>query len=318
MDVEKLKKTVADILPEVDIVIGYGQGFDELHVEPYLVTKPDQIDKLVLNGLCAHNLASYLPSLKNKKVAVVVKGCDSRTVIQLLQEGLIKRENIKIIGVPCKGIASIKKVTKKIDHEPVVSVRCNENELVVKTAKGEMKVSLADVSPDKCKSCQYPTPLLHDVLLGDPIQSDKAPESVYDDIRELEGKSLEERKEYWEKEIGRCIRCYACRNACPMCVCQDNCIAETRDPHWMSQRTTLAEKTMFHLIHAMHLAGRCTECGECERVCPMEIPLGKLKKKINMDMKDLFNYVPGIDQEEKPPLSTFKVEEEKIEEHKLS
>ena len=50
---------------------------------------------------------------------------------------------------------------------------------------------------------------------------------------------------------------------------------------------------MFHMIHALHLAGRCTECGECERACPMNIPLGKLKKKINMDMLELFDYVAG-------------------------
>ena len=74
---------------------------------------------------------------------------------------------------------------------------------------------------------------------------------------------------------------------------------------------------MFHLIHAIHLAGRCTECGECERACPMNIPLGKLKKKINMDMLELFDYVPGVKPDDKPPLFTFKVEEEKIEEHEL-
>ena len=105
--------------------------------------------------------------------------------------------------------------------------------------------------------------------------------------------ALEERRAYWEKELGRCIRCYACRNACPLCVCKESCIAETRDPHWMSQRQRPTEKMMFHLIHALHLAGRCTECGECERACPMNIPLGKLKKKINMEMLELFGYTAG-------------------------
>ena len=63
----------------------------------------------------------------------------------------------------------------------------------------------------------------------------------------------------------------------------------------MSQKATTAEKMMFHLIHALHLAGRCTECGECERACPMDIPLGMLKKKINMEMLELFGYTAGID-----------------------
>lgn len=318
MDAEKLKKAVSEVLPKVDEVIGCKQGFDAVHAEPCFVTKPEQIEELILNPLCAHNLASYLPSRKKKKTGVVAKGCDSRTIIQLLQEGLIERENVVIIGVPCRGVVSAKKLARAVDHEPIISATFDKDTIVVKTPKGEKKLALSEVSPDKCKSCQYPTPIVYDFLVDEPIQPDKAPESVYDDVRELEGKSLEERKAYWEKELGRCIRCYACRNACPLCVCQDACIAETRDPHWMSQQATLTEKMMFHMIHALHTAGRCTECGECERACPMEIPLGKLKKKINMEMKDLFNYVPGTNTEEKPPMYTFNVEEEKIEEHKLS
>jgi len=314
---EELKKKVAEVLPSVDVVIAYGQGFDAAHGEPCFVTKEEGIDSLILNPLCEHNLASYLPGQKKKKTGVVVKGCDSRTIVQLLEEGLIERENIVIIGVPCRGVASAKKLSKALNHQPVEDLRFEGDLIVAKTLEGEKRISLADVFPDKCRTCQYPTPLVYDVLVGEPIESDKDPDSVYGDVRELMGKSLEERKAYWEKEIGRCTRCYACRNACPLCVCQDSCIAETRDPHWMSQRSSLSEKMMFHLIHAIHLAGRCTECGECERACPMDIPLGKLKKKINMDMLELFGYQPGVNREDKPPLYTFKVEEERIEEHEL-
>ncbi len=317
MNADKLKEAVTETLAKVEKVIAYGQGFDAAHGEPCFVSKPEQVEGLILNPLCEYNLASYLPAEKKRKVGVVVKGCDSRTIVQFLQEGLIIRENVVIIGVPCTGVVSAKKLSRALDHKAAEAVRFEGDTLIVKTASGEKKLALADICPDKCATCQYPTPLVYDVLVGEPIESTKNPETVYDDIRALEGKTLEERKAYWEKEIGRCTRCYACRNACPLCVCQDSCIAETRDPHWMSQRSSASEKMMFHLIHAIHLAGRCTECGECERACPMNIPLGKLKKKINMDMLELFDYVPGIKCEDKPPLYTFKVEEEKIEEHEL-
>jgi ferredoxin len=317
LNVEKLKKAVTEALPSVDVIIGYRQGFDPLHAEPCFIKTAEQANDLIISPICEHNLASYLPSQKGK-TAVVVKGCDSRTILQLLQEGLIKRENITIIGVPCKGVVSMKKVMRAVDFQPIESVSFTADAITVKTPKGETKLAIADMSPAKCKSCQYPTPLVYDVLIDDAITSDKAPESVYEDIRELEGKTLEERKAYWDAQFSKCIRCYACRNACPMCVCQNSCIAETREPHWITQKSNLQEKTMFHLIHAVHLAGRCTECGECERACPMDIPLGKLKKKINMDMKELYNYVPGTNAEDKPPLYTFKVDEETIEEHELS
>jgi ferredoxin len=316
LNVKRLKETIIEVLPSVDAAIAYGAGFDPLHIEPCFIKDAGQIEDLILNPLCEHNLAAYLPSQKGR-TAVVVKGCDSRSVVQLLQEGLIERERIVIIGVPCRGVVSVKKVMAAVDHEPVLSVGFEDGSLVVTTPRGQKKLALEEISPDKCRTCQYPTPLIYDLLVDEPINADKPPEAVYEDIRSLEEDSLDGRKAYWEKETGRCIRCYACRNACPLCVCRESCIAETRDPHWMSQKSTAPEKMMFHLVHALHLAGRCTECGECERACPMGIPLGKLKKKINKDLKDLFGYVAGISAEDKPPLSTFRVDEEKIKEHKL-
>ncbi len=316
MNVQKLKEAVIKALPSVDAVIGYRAGFDPLHVSPCFIEKAEQVEEMILNPLCVENLASYLPSEK-RRVAVVVKGCDSRSVVQLLQEGLINRERVVIIGVPCSGVVSVRKIMTAIGHDRVLSVAFEGDAVVVKAGRGEHRLTLKDVSPTKCLSCQYPTPRLYDVLIDDALKTDKAPETVYDDVRAIENMSLEERAAYWEKELGRCIRCYACRNACPLCVCRESCIAETREPHWMSQKASLAEKMMFHMVHALHLAGRCTECGECERACPMGIPVGLLKKKINGDMMDLFGYASGIDAEDKPPLFTFRPDEERIEEHKL-
>jgi len=318
VSVDKLKDAVKQILNEVDVVIGYTEGFDKVHATPLFINTQDEVDKLIWDQRCVHNLASYLPSLKRKKVGVIVKGCDSRTIVQYIQEGLINKENVKIIGIPCTGVISLKKLLKAVDFANIDDITFEGNGNVnVKTDKETKTFSLMDIAPDKCKTCQYPTPLVYDVLIGDPIKSDKPKESVYEDIIEFDKKSLEEKLAYWQKEFDRCIRCYACRNACPMCVCQDSCIAESREPHWISQRATLTEKFMFHLIHTVHLAGRCVECGECERACPMGIPVNTLKRKINLEMKELFDYVPGVNPDDKPPMYTFNVDELKIKEHKI-
>jgi len=77
--------------------------------------------------------------------------------------------------------------------------------------------------------------------------------------------------EFWLSQFDRCIRCYACRQACPMCDCP-TCLYERDDSTWVGMGIGVNEKRTFHLGRAYHLAGRCIGCNECERVCPVDIP----------------------------------------------
>ena len=173
-------------------------------------------------------------------------------------------------------------------------------------------LKMADVLADKCRVCDTPDAIVSDVLIGKPHTP--APAASLPCQDEFEAKSDAEKFAFWQETMSRCIRCYACRNACPMCVCRDYCIATSRDPLWISQENSPAENMMFQVVHVSHLAGRCTECGECERACPVDIPLMLLRRYMNKQVKDVFEHQAGTVLDQTPPLLTFKVEEERINE----
>jgi formate dehydrogenase subunit beta len=194
---------------------------------------------------------------------------------------------------------------RELELSVIQSVSIEKRELVIEDSRGVHRLALEKVLARKCLRCRYPNPILYDALIGEPVTPEISSEDGYRDVEAIERLSLEERLGFWQKELDRCMRCYACRNACPLCVCQERCIAETRNPKWLTQRMNVSEKLLFHFIHALHLAGRCTECGECERVCPMEIPVTLMKEKLGQITRDLLGYEAGLDPEALPPLLTF-------------
>jgi ferredoxin len=239
-----------------------------------------------------------------KKIGIVVKGCDSRAIVQIIQEKGLNRDDVVIIGIPCTGVIDPKKLQEKFPKNAKnVEVRTEKDNFVI-TVNGESNVIAQDkLLDEKCKHCEFPTPVLHDVLIGEEIKSTKKED--YKEIEKLEHKSLTEKWEYWEKQFERCIRCYACRNACPLCYCKE-CMVDQLDPQWVRRSVDISENTAWNLLRAFHLAGRCIGCGQCERACPMELPLMGLNKKIEKETKEMFEYTPGIDPEEKPLLAMFK------------
>ena len=316
---EDLKARIKEALPGLECVIGWQKGYDPLHNTPLFIRGEADVDKLEWGPLNVHNPAVYLPSLRGKKVGVVVKGCDSRSVVELLQEKLIDRDGVVIFGMPCDGVVDIAKVKARLAAAgapagKVESVATDGKTVSVTAAGKAVSMPFAEVAADKCLHCQFPNAVLADAYVGDPAPQPSVNPAGDADIAALDAMSVPERMAFWRYQMDRCIRCYACRNACPMCVCRDHCIAQSREPHWLSQEDAVTEKLMFQVVHAMHLAGRCTECGECQRACPMDIPVLALKKHLNRTIHDLFNYQAGVDPAAIPPLLQFKVEEDNIKE----
>ncbi len=316
---KRLHDLVTAVLPELDGVLGWEPGFDGLHATPAWVKTPEDVHRLMWGPLCVHNLSGYLvknppliPRDGSRKVGICVKGCDSRSLVALQQEKFLDRDRLYIFGIPCEGTVDWRRVLKKLRVRGVVSVRREGSELKVEDARGVHSLPWEESLARRCLRCAHPNPVVHDVLVGEKVNPRAQGDGAYALVNEMDQKPLEDRLSFWRTELDRCIRCYACRNACPLCVCQDRCIVETRDPRWLTQRMGTSEKFMFHMIHSLHLAGRCTECGECERVCPMEIPVTLMKEKLNQVVRELLAYEAGLDPGLVPPLLTFNPGEHEL------
>ncbi|MCD6310778.1 MAG: 4Fe-4S dicluster domain-containing protein [Candidatus Eremiobacteraeota bacterium] len=293
-------------------VIGYKQGRFPFYLQPVIITRPEDANQLLFSPLSSQNLVKFIITAE-KPVAVLVKGCDLRSLVDLLQENQIDRSDVYIIGVTCHGI--IKEQALENDERfPLSDIK------QVKEENGKIRVitfmdtyDMPDEAlMDKCRSCTVHVPYIYDHLIGEgtPETPPKPPE--YPGIDEIEKMSPVEKRKFWLDMFSRCIRCNACRQVCPLCYCNE-CIMDENMPRWVTGEVSPVENLFSQLVRIYHSAGRCTSCGECERACPVGIPLSLLYNKVAKDVNELFGYNPGIDPEVPPAMLTFKLDDPEVE-----
>lgn len=296
----------------VNKVIGWGKGDFCYDVTPKIFNDEKSLDEFVFDGFCGSNLSKYLVSKTasdNSKFLVFLKPCDTYSMNQLITEHRIDREKLYIIGVACGGMLDDKVINSKCGA--FTSVTDNGDSVTVHTLyNGDVTKSRDELLPDRCINCKSKKHVIFDELIGVSDNDDAVISDRFSDVKRLEAMTPDERFKFWQGELSRCIRCNACRDVCPACTCE-KCVFDNPASGVENKAPSDSfEEKMFHIIRAFHVAGRCTDCGECSRVCPQHIPLHLLNRKFISDINNFYGeYQAGEVIGNRSPLTEFRTDD---------
>ena len=309
---QRIKDKALELLRSgsVDRVLGWKVGEFFYDLTPAVFASAEEVEKdFVYSGFSGANLSKYLISQSRAggKVAVFLKPCDSYSFQQLMKEHRILRENVHVVGIACDGMLDMEKI-RAAGCEGITGVSEDGEKLIVDTLYGMQTLNRNDCLLERCDVCKSKKVVVFDEMIGE--QGEEQETARFDRVAELEAMTPEERFAFWRGELSRCIRCNACRNVCPACSCE-KCVFDN-DKSGVRNKAAADpfEENLFHIIRAFHVAGRCTDCGECSRVCPQNIPLHLLNRKFIKDINELYGtYQAGADMETKSPLTNFTTDD---------
>ena len=305
--VEKATQLLAD--GTVTRVLGWKKGEFDYDVTPAVFTDAEALKDFVFDDFCGANFSKYLVKEADKegKVLVFLKPCDTYSFNQLLTEHRFDREKVYAVGIPCNGMIDIAKVKAAVG-DGILSVKSEAQVTVETLYDGVKTLDVADVLAERCVNCKSKKHMAYDELLGE--EGDLLDSKRFDQVAALEAMTPEERYAFWQGELSRCIRCNACRDVCPACTCEKCVFGNPKSGVENKAVADSFEEKMFHIIRAFHVAGRCTDCGECSRVCPQNIPLHLLNRKFIKDINTFYGeYQAGEEVGSRAPLVNYKLDD---------
>ncbi len=296
----------------VSCVLGWKKGEFDYDITPALFETEEELkNEFVWNDFCGANFSKYLISKTAKcegKILVFLKPCDTYSFNQLLTEHRFDREKVYAVGIPCEGMADIDKI-KAICGDGICKIECGEKIAVSTIYTDEPTlIDAKDVLAERCINCKSKKHVAYDELIGE--DGDVIDSARFDEVAKLEAMTPDERFAFWQNELSRCIRCNACRDVCPACTCEKCVFNNPKSGVENKSPANSFEEQMFHIIRAFHVAGRCTDCGECSRVCPQNIPLHLLNRKFIKDMNEFYGeYQAGAEVGSRAPLVNYTTED---------
>lgn len=291
-------------------VLGWKKGEFAYDPTPAIFNTVEELEEgFVFNVFCAANLSKYLIKITREregKTLVFLKPCDSYSFNQLITEHRVLREKVYIIGVHSVGMVDPNKL-RALGAEGILSAKTEGGDtVVVDTMYGEKRFAKDDVALDRCLTCKSHKIVVYDELLFGENGEVEENSHRFDEVERLEKMTPDERFAFWRGELSRCIRCNACRNVCPACSCEMCVFDNPASGVAQKAAADTFEENMFHIIRAFHVAGRCTDCGECSRVCPQHIPLHLLNRKFIKDINTFYGaYQAGAEAGSRSPLVSY-------------
>ena len=303
MIIARAKELLAD--GTVNRVLGWKKGDMCYNPEPAFFASAEELQNFVYDGFCGANLSKYMieASKLEGKTLVLLKPCDTYSFNQLINEHRVDRDKAYIIGVGCKGKLNIETI-KANGVKGILNIKENGDELEIETLYGNTKMKYSDALLERCHVCKGKEHKIYDELIGESQETND--KERFAEIEKIEAMSPEEKFAFFQNELSKCIRCNACRNVCPACSCRKCVFDSTKFDSAQKANVDSFEEKMFHIIRAFHVAGRCTDCGECSRVCPQGIPLHLFNRKFIKDINEFYGeYQAGADKDAKGPLTEF-------------
>lgn len=287
-------------------LVSFIQGWDARDIRPALLTVEEEADSVVLSDYNPYGLSRILKGyIGGGRVGLIGRTCDVRAAIELAKRNQVNLDDIYTIGIACtepRKCLSGETRGNCLRCQHFIPTMADLNCVLAE------KATIVEAMNDKgAKALAVAT--VEEVAAFDPgydfDQLRRAAAEHQEKDFAVKNLSFAEKLSYWFSQFDKCLKCYGCRNVCPICYCKE-CVLE--GDRGIVPGGEIPPAKLFHLTRLAHVADSCLNCGQCDSACPMDIPISRLYHMLHQDLCALFGHESGMDMNP-PPLAFITPQE---------